>query len=248
MSLRTSGASTNDRVEPQSDSSIEEDIDAWAKALFKEVRRRRRCRWLLVLTTLVVVISIALGLSTSFRGAPPHRSGSRTRSADSGGSFPAAGHFVLGGNGIGTAAFGQTESVAIANLEEVLGPPRTAAPAPSYNCTIDSYLRWPAMTAYFDHQRFVGYATGSLIGGPGYRSIPNVTTAAGLRIANTLAEARRIYGTALTTSLAQGGAWFASTPTGTLAGNLTSEFNESAPQPRIADVTTGSVGCPASAP
>jgi hypothetical protein len=119
---------------------------------------------------------------------------------------------------------------------------------PSNNCTIDSYLQWSTMTAYFDHQRFVGYGTGSLVGGPGYRDIPNVTTAAGLRIGDTLAQARHIYGNAFRTSLAQGGSWFATTPSGTLSGNLTNEANELTPEPRIADLTAGSVGCPAMSP
>jgi len=246
-SIDRSERSTNAGVRPQGVPSIEQEIGSWAEALFEEARRRRRRRWLIVLTTLAV-IGIALGLRISFGGAPPQRSGGRMRSGDSGASSPAAGHFVLKGNGIGTARFGQRESVAITDLKEELGRPRSSAPVPSDNCTIDSYLQWSTMTAFFDHQRFVGYATGSLIGGPGYREIPDLATLAGLRIGDTLADARRKYGAALTTSREQGGAWSTTTPTGTLGGNLTSEVSRSTPQPRIADVTAGSVGCRASAP
>jgi hypothetical protein len=248
MTLPTCEPSTSNRVAPQSDSSIEEGIDSSAQALFKEARRRRRRRWALVLAAIVAIIGIVVGLRASLGGAPPRLSVGATGSGDGGASSAAVGHLVLRGNGIGTAYFGQVESVAIADLEEVLGPPPSAVPTPSNNCTIDAYLLWPTMIAYFDHQRFVGYPTRSSIGGPGFQEIPNVTTAAGLRIGNTLAQSRRIYGVALTTSLAQGGVWFASTPTGTLAGNLTHEVNESIPQPRISDVTAGSVGCPAMSP
>jgi hypothetical protein len=163
-------------------------------------------------------------------------------------TLPGSGPILLGGDGIGSAVFGQTESMAIANLEKVLGAPLSTEPTLSNNCTIDAYLRWSTMTFYFDHQRFVGYATGSLIGGPGYRDIPNVITAGGLRIGDTLAQAQRIYGAALRTSPAQGGSWFAATPTGTLAGLFTTEVNETTPTPRIADITAGSVGCPAVSP
>jgi hypothetical protein len=155
---------------------------------------------------------------------------------------------VLNGNGFATAVFGQTQSTAIANLEKVLGAPLTRRPTPSNNCTIDSLLRWPTMTAYFDHQRFVGYDTGSLLGGAGYQDIPHAITAAGLQIGDSLKQVRRIYGTALRTSLAQGGAWFATTSSGTLSGLFTNEVNERTPTPRIADITAGSVGCPAMSP
>jgi hypothetical protein len=104
------------------------------------------------------------------------------------------------------------------------------------------------MTAYFDHQRFVGYATGSLNGLPGYRGIPNASTSSGLKIGDTLAQAQRIYDGSLRTSQAQGGSWFAATSTGTLDGLLTNEVDGPRPTPRIADIDAGSVGCPAMSP
>jgi hypothetical protein len=104
------------------------------------------------------------------------------------------------------------------------------------------------MTAYFDHQRFVGFTTGSLGARPGYREMPNMVTPAGLKIGDTLAQARRIYGADFRTSLAQGGSWFVATSTGTLDGLLTDEVNESHATPGIADIDAGSVGCPATSP
>ena len=109
-------------------------------------------------------------------------------------------------------------------------------------------MEWPTVTAYFLHRAFVGYATGSLLGGLGGRKLPHAATAAGLRIGDTLSRAAGLYGGSLRTSYAQGGSWFAVTSTGTLAGYLTSEVNSTTPVPRIADITAGSVGCPAASP
>src|SRR5580658_5627618 len=76
----------------------------------------------------------------------------------------------------------------------------------------------------------------------------NMVTPAGLKIGDTLAQARRIYGADFRISLAQGGSWFVATSTGTLDGLLTDEVNESHATPRIADIDAGSVGCPATSP
>jgi hypothetical protein len=252
MTLRTRepAAAVEAGGEQLSDAPGKAGSDSSAEALFKEARRRRRRlrRWLVVLAVLVAVIAAAVGLIASIGGAPPRRAGGGAHAADGGTSAPTAGHFTVRGTGIGPAYFGQQESAAIPSLEQVLGSLRDAAPTPSNNCTIDSYLHWPTMTAYFDNQLFVGYSTGSLDGGPGYRDIPNVNTVAGLRIGDTLVQARRLYRSGLRTSLAQGGSWFATTPTGTLAGILTNEVNEHTPAPRIAEITAGSVGCPAASP
>jgi hypothetical protein len=109
-------------------------------------------------------------------------------------------------------------------------------------------MQWPAITAYFGRQRFIGFSTVWVNGIPRNPIESNAATAAELQIGDSLAVARQIYGTALTTSFAQGGAWFAATPTGRLAGNLTEEVNESTPPPRIEDIAAGVVGCPAASP
>jgi hypothetical protein len=156
---------------------------------------------------------------------------------------------VLRGNGLGAAAFGQPAPVAFAALRQILGAPNSAKPVDLVgNCTIDSAMEWRAMTAYFFHGAFVGYATGSLLGGSANAGPSDVTTASGLRIGDPLTRAAELYGASLRTSYAQGGSWFVVTPTGTLAGYLTSEVNSTRPAPRIADITAGSVGCPAASP
>ena len=157
-----------------------------------------------------------------------------------------SGPVILQGNGIGNALFGQPEATAIANLEKVLGPPNTASPRPTTNCTVDAYIQFLGLTADFNQGRFVGYSTGSLVGIN--HQILNSETAKGLRIGDTLAQAKQIYGPKLKTSFAQGGSWFATTASGTLAGLTTVEVNWTSPAPRIADISAGSVGCAAVSP
>ena len=198
-------------------------------------------RQLLILVSVVAAASLAVGLLVADRsGSAPPRSTS-----------PPSGHLiVLRGNGFGAADFGQPAPTAMAALQAALGAPKSSRPVDlKGNCTIDSAMEWPTMTAYFFHGAFVGYATGSLVGGPGINDIPHdVATAAGLRVGDRLTRAAQLYGGALRTSYAQGGSWIAATSTGRLAGYLTSELHSTNPAPRIADITAGSLGCPAASP
>lgn len=155
--------------------------------------------------------------------------------------------FTVSGNGFADVHFGQSESIVISKLTDILGPTSKLDPVPAPgNCTIDSYLNWPAIIVYFDRNRFVGYATGNLIGED--RLIPDVTTKKGLKIGDTVAEAKAIYGNSFQTSYAQGGSWLVTTSKGKLAGYLTEEVGHTNPPPQIADITAGSVGCPAASP
>jgi len=164
-----------------------------------------------------------------------------------------AGGFTFRGNGIGGATFGQPEAAAIAELDKVLGSPTSPRPTgDAGNCTVDAYLTWPTMTAYFLRGRFVGYNSASLLGAQGSGAptvIPNASTAAGLRIGDDVAQARRIYGSAFVVLLSQGGSWRATTSTGMLDGYLTAvPDHPTPPVPRAADISAGSVGCPAASP
>lgn len=155
------------------------------------------------------------------------------------------------GNGFGNAVFGQSEAAAITDLEKVLGPPMTAEPTPTTNCTVDAYLQFPGIVIYFDHGTFVGYATGAANTGSANgknNEVLNIKTTKGLKIGDTLAQTQQLYGLALTTSAAQGGSWFVKTSSGTLAGYLSAEVNQPPTIPQIADITSGSVGCPAVSP
>jgi hypothetical protein len=218
------------------------------EVLFPEAKRRERHRRLIVLVILLAIAGVTAGLIAASGGSsPPNAQG--TKNAGNGGSpVGLAGHLTFRGNGIGTAQFGQPESVAIVELKKVLGAPLKKAPTATNLCAIDAYLEWTTMDAYFSHGRFVGYGT-AILGGFKYRRTPNWPTAAGLRIGDTLAQAKKIYGKSITISYAQGGSWFATTSTGTVRGYLTAvPGHPTPPFPRIADVTAGSVGCPAASP
>jgi hypothetical protein len=88
--------------------------------------------------------------------------------------------------------------------------------------------------------------------GPGLRCAecdPGAPTAAGLRIGDDVAQARRIYGSACVVLCAQGGSWRVTTSTGMLDGYLTAVPDRPTPPvPRVADLSAGSVGCPAASP
>jgi len=224
------------------------------EVLFREARRRARRRRAVALGVLLAVGGLASGLVFAVGGSPPGRSGSGASSGNMPGApGAAAGHFTFRGDGIGGARFGQPEAVAITELDKVLGSPRTPrAAGDAGNCTVDAYLTWPTVTAYFFRGRFVGYDSAGLPGARGSGApnvIPDASTAAGLRIGDDVAQARRIYGSAFVVSSSQGGSWRVTTSTGMLDGYLTA-VPDRATQPvsRVADVSAGSVGCPAASP
>lgn len=153
---------------------------------------------------------------------------------------------VLSGAGIDSVTFGTREASAIARLERLFGTPETRAPQrQGGSCGIDAVMQWPAMIAYFDHGIFVGYGTRVTSGKKPAEG--KETTAKGLRVGDSLSQAEDLYGARLTTSFAQGGAWFVATPAGKLEGYLTSEPNQTPPA-RIASIEAGSLGCPATSP
>ena len=224
------------------------------EVLFREARRRERRRRVVALGVLLALGGLAAGLVFAVGGPPPRPPGKGTSSGNAPGApGTAAGHFTFRGDGIGGAMFGQPQAVAIAELDKVLGAPTRPQPAgDAGNCTVDAYLTWPTMTAYFFRGRFVGYDSASLLGAAASGTpdvIPNAATAAGMRIGDDLAQARRIYGSAFIVLFSQGGSWRVTTPTGVLDGYLTAVPDRSTPPlPKVADVSAGSVGCPAASP
>jgi hypothetical protein len=224
------------------------------EVLFREARRRERRRRAVVLGALLAVGGLASGLVFAFGGSPPHRPGHGASSGGTPGApGTAAGHFTFRGNGIGGATFGQPQAAAIAELDHVLGSPATPRPVGyAGNCTVDAYLSWPTLTAYFFRGRFVGYDSANLLAARGSGPpdvIPAAATAAGLRIGDDIAQARRIYGRAFVVLFSQGGSWRVTTPAGRLDGYLTAVPDRPTPPvPKIADISAGSVGCPAASP
>jgi hypothetical protein len=154
---------------------------------------------------------------------------------------------LLQGNGIGDVTFGESQASAISGLDDVLGSVPVGSTSERGNCTIDFAEQWPNVWVYFFEGRFVGYST---LGDNGV-VLPdgNLVTPQGLRVGDTLAEAQQIYGSALTTSYAQGGSWRVTTPEGTLEGYLSEELNQTVRGPStILSIAAGAVGCPAATP
>lgn len=148
------------------------------------------------------------------------------------------------GNGFSVVQLRAQQSTAITILTRVLGAPSTRLTSSPelVNCGVDAVMGWHALTVFFDHHRLVGLAYG-----PG--RTPAGATVAGLQLGDTAQVARTIYGVKFTTSLAQGGSWFAATPTGRIDGYLTpSGTGALRRSARILTIDVGVVGCPAMSP
>jgi hypothetical protein len=151
---------------------------------------------------------------------------------------------TVAGNGLNFARLGSGESAAIATITRAIGRPTThlSADPGLENCGVSATATWHSMIAFFNHNRLVGLSFG-----PGH--VPTVRTPAGLRLGDTLSQARIIYPKKLTTSGSQAGTWFAATPSGRIDGFL-NPSTARAPQPsaRIETIEVGVVGCPAMSP
>lgn len=151
---------------------------------------------------------------------------------------------VLYGYGLEALRLGTHQATAIATLERLLGRPTTRVTATPElkNCGVDTYGSWHSMSAFFDHGHLVGLAFG-----PG--RTPSVRSDHGLRLGDTLARARAIYGSRLTTSGNNGGSWYVQTPVGRIDGFLSpSAKNSARPSSKIMTMDVGVVGCPAMSP
>lgn len=156
-------------------------------------------------------------------------------------------------NGVASARFGQTTSVAMKRLERFFGPAQTSRPVDfTRNCNIDADLRWATLSAFFFRGRFVGYGytsrTDMGYGTSSPRRRVLAATAQGLKVGDPPGRARSIYSSRFKSSSAQSGTWSASTPAGTFRGYLSGEPDIRQPVSRIASIGAGSVGCPAVSP
>jgi hypothetical protein len=135
---------------------------------------------------------------------------------------------ILTARGIATARLGTRfvpTLVAIGNLLGIYGE-RTDG----RDCGVDAGEHMPDHNdLFFGHSRFVGYEYSGRF----------LTTTAGLRVGDTVARARQLYGAEFKTSAAQGGSWSAAG----LRGYLTEPRNG-----RVATIDAGNVGCPAVSP
>jgi hypothetical protein len=158
-------------------------------------------------------------------------------------------------DGVGSAKFSESQAGAQAEMDSLFGQP-TATIGQTGNCTVDTLIRWGEVSMYFSKGSFVGYralgSTAQYPSGGGFTPGGKGTdggTAVGLRVGDSLADAQALYGSALTTTTAQGGAWTAVTPSGIIHGNLSGVPGQRpSSQLLIESIGAGDVGCPAAAP
>jgi hypothetical protein len=154
---------------------------------------------------------------------------------------------VLSGDSVGPIRFGEPQQKAANALRNLVGQPVTGVESAKGNCTIDAGLYWANFSVYFFKGTFVGYQTGNnLTGKPGPTF--NGATRQGLRVGDTLAEARKLYPGRVTTSGDNGGVYAVKTTTGTIRGYLSLEVLNPPAKIHVVTIAAGSVGCPAASP
>lgn len=151
----------------------------------------------------------------------------------------------LAGNAVGSVRFGTAQAAAIDDLARVFG---------SLSTTTLKAIDWCGLTAQsaradvlfnFERSKFVGYEIGN---GSGETSAqPNVATSAGLRLGDTIAQAKEIYGRQFMTSAAKGGSWKVKTPTGEILGLLVNPPMAGSSD-KIEMIGAGDFGCAAMGP
>lgn len=153
---------------------------------------------------------------------------------------------TLSGDAVGSVHFGEAQNVAAAALVRLIGKSEGGVrKASEGECTISAGLYWSDFAAYFYHGKFDGYQAATNKSGRAF----NGSTPQGLRVGDTLAHAKSLYGSALTTSGEQGGVYAAITATGTIRGYLSTEPSQaSATKVKVLTIDAGSVGCPAMSP
>jgi hypothetical protein len=171
----------------------------------------------------------------------------------------------LYGDGLGDVRFGASPGAVSRFLRPRLGKPHAGSAAGQANCGVDGEAIWPLVldprtghpirheepSVAFDHSRFVGYQFGGAdprLHGKRIVTVDSVTTARGLRIGDSLARGRRLYGHAFHLSNAQGGSWSVRTPRGVLRGFARVRSFPIGPSARVETIDAGDVGCPAVSP
>ena len=192
-------------------------------------------RPLCVLALVLVSSATALATGASASSAPGAvRAPSRT---------PSRPVLALSARGIDGTTLGLGLAAALRELRARLGPHgRLVRDATNANCGYDAVATWPALTAFFFHDRFVGYSYGPTR----TRAVPAAVATGGLRVGETTAQLRHLFGRRLRLSGEQGGVYVVATPAGRLDGFLTDEIGR--PDARVASIEAGDVGCPAMSP
>jgi hypothetical protein len=157
---------------------------------------------------------------------------------------------ALAGDGIADVKFGASPAAVTTTLTRLLGAASDAY-YPDGTCGADHAISWPGLLIFFRNGRFVGYEYGTDVA-PAQMQVqaPVLTTTTGLRIGDSVAQARRLYGAGFRISTAQGGSWSVATPSGRIEGIArgATRHGDIDPRSEIANIDAGVVGCPATAP
>jgi hypothetical protein len=154
---------------------------------------------------------------------------------------------VLSGDSVDSVRFGESQREAVSALTKLIGATEGGVRNAKGNCTIDAALYWTNFSVYFLGDRFVGYQTGNNLTGKQEPTF-NGQTPQGLRVGDSLAEARMLYPGDLTTQGENGGVYAIKTATGTIRGYLSFEISNPPDKIKIVSISAGSVGCPAASP
>jgi hypothetical protein len=150
---------------------------------------------------------------------------------------------VLRAGRIGRAAFGTAPPRVIHMLDRLLRHRPTERLHVFHACGVDHAIGWPGLVVFLRGNRFVGYSYRPAYGA---RQVPILATARGLRVGDTLGQARALYGRDFHSSRHHGGSWWATTPEGRVEG-LASGW-PARPLGSVATIAAGHVGCPGSSP
>jgi hypothetical protein len=157
------------------------------------------------------------------------------------------------GNGVGSIHFGTNEAHVVSQLNAFFAVKRGVLWAEKgvlhemsgKDCRLDSVWSVPALNVYFSGQRFVGYSTQYL------RIVATQIQAGireefradgGLRLTDTVRQAKLLYGGAFKVYGARGGSWSVVTKSGTLTGSLLSPPALTGLSDQIDRISAGNIG------
>jgi hypothetical protein len=219
----------------------------------------RLVRWRL--PRIAAVLLCVVGFSAFAASSPDARESSSRRPAHKLDVLSAHKLDVLRAHGISGVRFGASPRTVRTVVDSLLGQASGPYKPAAAQCGVNHSIVWPddrtatglpKLVAYFGHSKFVGYQYGEF--GTMTRPHPPIrgvelATARGLRIGDTLARGRTLYGPAFRLSSAQGGTWKLGT------GRVIRGYAWGHPkdgdvswQSLVATIDAGDVGCPALSP
>ena len=154
---------------------------------------------------------------------------------------------LLSGDSVGSVRFGEPQQQAVSALTMLIGATEGGVQSARGNCTIDAALYWANFSVYFLGGRFVGYQTGNNLTGKPEPAFGGKTPQ-GLRVGDSLAQARVLYPGHVAMRGENGGVYAITTATGTIRGYLSLEISNPPDKIKVASISAGSVGCPAASP